>query len=236
MKELLPQPAKDSRTSPPWNTTFLEDTKVSILSPAPGGGCDKRGTRLEGSIIEIAAKRLRHSMQTPVRHYTHLRTAWAAQGDLGDPRCQGSGSVRVGIAVVGHGLNRKTRPLGHAPMEEYRTRRDARFLHVDVSVSDRTADRIEVPESRRSSRPSRRRTKRSCSLSRFPERSSPDGPIFMEGPSTDFREMVSAPVPHARPQGPAPFPLLGCSRRDLNPCQKLERLLSLATRLRERVS
>src|SRR5207253_7365399 len=25
-----------------------------------------------------------------------------------------------------------------------------------------------------------------------------------------------------------------CSRRDLNPCQKLERLLSLATRLRER--
>src|SRR3989442_9510163 len=98
-------------------------------------------------------------------------------------------------------------------MRGERTRRDARLLHVDVSVSDRTADRIEVPESRRSSRPSMRRTKRSCSLSRFPERSSPDGPIFMEGPSTDFREMVSAPVPHARPQGPAPFPLLGCSRR-----------------------
>src|SRR6266705_617391 len=29
-------------------------------------------------------------------------------------------------------------------------------------------------------------------------------------------------------------PARGCSRRDLNPCQKLERLLSLATRLRER--
>ncbi len=27
---------------------------------------------------------------------------------------------------------------------------------------------------------------------------------------------------------------IDCSRRDLNPCQKLERLLSLATRLRER--
>src|SRR2546426_12323181 len=27
---------------------------------------------------------------------------------------------------------------------------------------------------------------------------------------------------------------VSCSRRDLNPCQKLERLLSLATRLRER--
>src|SRR5437879_6822913 len=89
--------------------------------------------------------------------------------------------------------------------DEQRTRRDARFLHVDVSVADRTADRIEVPESRRSSRPSMRRTKRSCSLSRFPERSSPDGPIFMEGPSTDFREMVSAPVLHAGLNGPALF-------------------------------
>ncbi len=29
-------------------------------------------------------------------------------------------------------------------------------------------------------------------------------------------------------------PIWVCSRRDLNPCQKLERLLSLATRLRER--
>src|SRR3989442_5534786 len=29
-------------------------------------------------------------------------------------------------------------------------------------------------------------------------------------------------------------PWVECSRRDLNPCQKLERLLSLATRLRER--
>ena len=29
-------------------------------------------------------------------------------------------------------------------------------------------------------------------------------------------------------------PVRECSRRDLNPCQKLERLLSLATRLRER--
>ncbi len=34
-------------------------------------------------------------------------------------------------------------------------------------MSDRTADRIEVPESRRSSRPSMRRTKGSSSLSRF---------------------------------------------------------------------
>src|SRR2546426_12505157 len=46
-----------------------------------------------------------------------------------------------------------------------RIRRDARFLHVDVSMSDGTADRIEVPKSRRSSRPSMRRTKRSFSLS-----------------------------------------------------------------------
>ena len=29
----------------------------------------------EGSIIEISAKRLRHSMQTAVRHYADLRTA-----------------------------------------------------------------------------------------------------------------------------------------------------------------
>src|SRR5205807_7238920 len=52
--------------------------------------------------------------------------------------------------------------------DEQRTRRDARFLHVDVSMSDRTADRIEVPESRRSSRPSMRRAKRSSSLSFSP--------------------------------------------------------------------
>ena len=29
----------------------------------------------EGSVIEIAAKRLRHSMQTAVQHYADLRTA-----------------------------------------------------------------------------------------------------------------------------------------------------------------
>src|SRR2546428_9657086 len=28
----------------------------------------------------------------------------------------------------------------------------------------------------------------------------------MEGPSTDFREVVSAPVPHAGPRRPGPFP------------------------------
>ena len=35
------------------------------------------------------------------------------------------------------------------------------------------------------------------------------------------------------PRGGSPL-WVKCSRRDLNPCQKLERLLSLATRLRER--
>ena len=35
--------------------------------------------------------------------------------------------------------------------------------------------------------------------------SNPDGPIFMEEPSTNFREMVSAPVPHAGPRRPGPF-------------------------------
>ncbi len=38
---------------------------------------DRLGARdyKEGSIIEISAKRLRHSMQTAVRHYADLRTA-----------------------------------------------------------------------------------------------------------------------------------------------------------------
>src|SRR5437016_2179062 len=36
--------------------------------------------------------------------------------------------------------------------------------------------------------------------------SNPDGPTFMEGPSTDFREVVSAPVPYAGPRRPGPFP------------------------------
>ncbi len=54
-----------------------------------------------------------------------------------------------------------------------------------------------------------RRTKRSFSLSRFLERSSPDGPILIEGPGTDFREMVSAPVPHAGAVGSRHFPHFG---------------------------
>src|SRR5438034_4880476 len=45
-----------------------------------------------------------------------------------------------------------------------------------MSMSDRTTDRIEVPESRRSSRPSTRRTKGSSSPSLFPSDSNPDGP------------------------------------------------------------
>src|SRR5437899_7320967 len=35
--------------------------------------------------------------------------------------------------------------------------------------------------------------------------SNPDGPIFMEGRSTDFPELVSAPVPHAGPRRRGPF-------------------------------
>ena len=39
----------------------------------------------------------------------------------------------------------------------------------------------------------------------------------MEGPSTDFREMFSAPVPHAGAVGSRHFPILGCSLRDSLP-------------------
>ena len=91
-----------------------------------------------------------------------------------------------------------------------------------------TERRIELryAKSRWSSRPSTGRTKRSFSPSPFLL-----GRFQIRTDQYTWSRLLS-PMP--RPQGPAPFPLLGCSRRDLNPCQKLERLLSLATRLRER--
>jgi len=50
-------------------------------------------------------------------------------------------------------------------MSEWRTRRDARFLHVGMSMSDRTVDQSRYVESRRLSRPIMRRTKGSPCLS-----------------------------------------------------------------------
>src|SRR2546422_2180603 len=89
-----------------------------------------------------------------------------------------------------------------------RIRRDARFLHVDVSMSDGTADRIEVPESRRSSRPSMRRTKRSFSLSlvsgsvfRVSTISQATGiELFLQAYQGASEKEFNSP--HARPIGP----------------------------------
>src|SRR5439155_10404182 len=80
-----------------------------------------------------------------------------------------------------------------------------------------------------------------CGLRFVQELSARAAPETTEGirmiakPNASALSMTNPGVSPCRVKGGGPVqPWEQCSRRDLNPCQKLERLLSLATRLRER--
>ena len=93
-------------------------------------------------------------------------------------------------------------------MRGERTRRDAPFLHVGVSMSDKIADFVEVRQEQNGRPvPAGGGPNGPSPLPFFSKRSNPDGPIFMEGRSTDFREVVSAPVPARGGPDPPPVPL-----------------------------
>jgi hypothetical protein len=76
----------------------------------------------EGSIIEISAKRLRHSMQTAVRLYAGPADRSRAEGSprgVGVPNRQGQGSWRLGVGKnVRHGMTENHDLLRHVLMEE----------------------------------------------------------------------------------------------------------------------